>query len=207
MIYTGAESGSQETLDLVNKGGTQTPERILDFARRIREYGIVPEFSFVFGSPGKDIDKHIEHDVNFIRKIKEINPASEIIIYIYAPVLLPGAQLFELTVKHGFRFPETLDQWISPAWQTFDLRKSSMTPWLKARQVRKVRNFERVLNASYPTLTDLKITETRKKLLRWISNWRYKLRFYAAPFEVRFILSKVMKYRQPEIEGAPQYQS
>jgi len=207
MIFTGAESGSQETLALMNKGGTQTPERILEFARRIKEFGIVPEFSFVFGSPGENIDESIEAEIRFIRKIKEINPASEIVFYTYAPVLLPGAQLFELAKRYGFRFPETLDEWVSPAWQVFDLRKNPMTPWLKARQIRKIRNFERILNANYPTLTDLKITESKRKILRWISSWRYKVQLYAAPFEVRFMLSKVMRYRQPEIEGAPQYPS
>lgn len=207
MIYTGAESGSQEVLNLMNKGGTQTPDRVLEFARRIREFGIVPEFSFVFGSPGENLDESIERDIRFIRKIKAINPASEIIFYIYAPVLLPGAQLFEQAKKNGFKYPEYLEEWVSPSWQIFDLRKNPATPWLKGHQIRRIRNFERVLNACYPTLTDLKITETQKRFLRWIARWRYDSGIYFAPYEIRLVLSKILKYRQPEIEGAAQYRS
>lgn len=205
MIFTGAESGSQEILDFMNKGGTQTPSRILEFAKRIREYNIIPEFSFIFGSPTENIDARIEHDIQFIRKIKEVNPQSEIIIYTYAPVLLPGAALYEESLKYSFHYPTTLEEWVSPKWQVFDLRKNPTTPWLKSHHFRKIRNFERVLNAYYPTTSDLKITLAKKKFLRALSGWRYNLQFYGAPYEIRFFLSKVFKYRQPEIEGAEQY--
>jgi radical SAM superfamily enzyme YgiQ (UPF0313 family) len=205
MIFTGAESGSKETLQLMNKGGTQTPETMLEFAKRIREFDIVPEFSFIFGSPGEDVDERIDQDIEFIRKIKTVNPASEIIFYVYAPVLLPGAEIFKLATKYGFEYPKTLEEWLLPKWQHLDLRKNPMTPWLKPHHIAKIRNFERVLNAYYPTVSDLKITEGKKMFLRFLSGWRYQSKFYVAPYEIRFFLSRVFKYRQPETEGAEQY--
>jgi radical SAM superfamily enzyme YgiQ (UPF0313 family) len=205
MIFTGAESSSEETLSLMNKGGTQSPETILDFARRIKEFDIVPEFSFIFGSPDEEIDRQIEADIAFIRRIKDVNPRSEIIFYVYAPVLLPGAKIFELAKKYGFDYPKTLEEWLEPRWQHLDLRKNPMTPWLTPAHITKIRNFERVLNAYYPTISDLKITAARKKFLRLLSGWRYNLGFYAMPYEIRFVLSKVFHYRRPETEGAEQY--
>ena len=195
----------EETLNLMNKGGTQSPETILDFARRIREFDIVPEFSFIFGSPDEEIDRQIDADISFIRKIKDVNPRSEIIFYVYAPVLLPGAKIFELARKYGFDYPKTLEEWLEPRWQHLDLRKNPMTPWLTPAHITKIRNFERVLNAYYPTISDLKITTARKKFLRFLSGWRYNLGFYAMPYEIRFVLSKLFHYRQPETEGAEQY--
>src|ERR1041385_184369 len=205
MIFTGAETSSQEKLDLMNKGGTQSAEVIIEFARRIKEYNIIPEFSFIFGSPADDVDGEIERDIKFIRKIKEVNPKSEIIFYIYAPVLLPGSALFEESKRYGFDYPRALEEWMQPKWQHFDLRKNPMTPWLKRNHIAKIRNFERVLNAYYPTISDIKITDAKKKALRLVSGWRFNSEIYVAPYEIRFLLSKVFKYRQPELEGAEQY--
>jgi anaerobic magnesium-protoporphyrin IX monomethyl ester cyclase len=205
MIFTGAETGSQEKLDLMNKGGTQSAEVILEFARRIKEYSIVPEFSFIFGSPSEDIDGDIERDIQFIKKIKGVNPRAEIIFYVYAPVLLPGSVLFDEAQKRGFSYPKTLEEWSQPQWLHLDLRKKPMTPWLKPRHIEKISNFERVLNARFPSITDLRLTAPKKEFLRWLSSWRYDRDYYTAPYEIRFFLSKVFRYRQPEIEGAPQY--
>jgi radical SAM superfamily enzyme YgiQ (UPF0313 family) len=205
MIFTGAETGSMETLQLMNKGGTQSPEVIIEFAQRIKEYGIVPEFSFVFGSPSEDIDGDIERDIQFIKRIKRVNPSSEIIFYVYAPVLLPGAAIFEEAKKFGFDYPRTLDEWSEPKWQNLDLRKKPMTPWIKPRHATKIRNFERTINAQFPSLSDLRLTEPKRKFLKVLSNWRYENDIYTAPYEIRFFLSKVFNYRQPELEGAPQY--
>jgi anaerobic magnesium-protoporphyrin IX monomethyl ester cyclase len=207
MIFTGAETSSQEKLDLMNKGGTQSPEVILEFARRIKDFDIIPEFSFIFGSPSEDIDGDIERDIQFIKKIKAINPRSEIIFYVYAPVLLPGSVLFEESQRRGFAYPKTLEEWAQPQWLHLDLRKRPMTPWLKPRHIEKIRNFERVLNANFPSITDLRLTGPKRQFLRWLSGWRYERDYYVAPYEIRFFLSKVFRYRQPELEGAPQYSS
>ncbi len=205
MIFTGAETSSAEKLRLMNKGGTQSAETILEFARRIKQFNIIPEFSFIFGSPSEDIESDIDSDIQFIRKIKQVNPQSEIIFYIYAPVLLPGSALYEESKKYGFAYPASLEDWVKPQWLHFDLRKNPMTPWLQTRHIAQIRNFERVLNAYFPTVSDIKMTDTKRKFLRLISGWRYDHQFYSAPLEVRFLLSKVFKYRQPELEGAQQY--
>lgn len=47
MIFFGAESSSDEILKLMDKGGTQTSETVLELAERARKYNIIPEFSFV----------------------------------------------------------------------------------------------------------------------------------------------------------------
>ena len=51
MVFVGAESGSTDTLERMNKGGTASAELTLDLARRAKSYGVVPEFSFVVGNP------------------------------------------------------------------------------------------------------------------------------------------------------------
>ena len=200
MIFFGAESSSEEVLKLMHKGGTQTPDTVLQLAERLKHVGIVPEFSFVFGSPCDDMDAAIDRDINFIRKVKEINPASEIIIYMYAPVVFEDSELSRLAKEHGFHFPHSLDEWLKSEWQKFDLRKTPVIPWLKPRHYDKIKSFERVLNGYYPTVTDLKLTKFRQSVLRAMSGWRYQTGTYRNPIEIRAMLH-MFRYRQPEIEG------
>ncbi len=68
--------------------------------------------------------------------------------------------------------PETLEEWVSDAWQDFNQRRSTTMPWVQDPLRRKMLNFERVLNAYYPTATDIKLTAFRRFLLRTASAWR-----------------------------------
>ncbi len=203
MIFLGAETGNDDVLKQMDKGGNQSGEQIRSFAARLHKFGIIPEYSFVLGMPGKDPEtvlRQINEDINFIREIKRINPDTEIIIYVYSPVPTEGSELYDTIREQGFRFPEKLEDWLSPAWERFDLRKNPLTPWLNARHIRRIKNFETVLNAYYPTKTDFRIRGWKKTLLRAVSFWRYHLGFYAAPYEIKLIL-KLWKYRQPEEQG------
>jgi radical SAM superfamily enzyme YgiQ (UPF0313 family) len=201
MMFFGVESGSSETLKLMDKGGTQTPNMVMDLARRMKGFGIIPEFSFVLGAPSDDVERDIERDINYIRRIKEVNPASEIIIYVYSPVSFEDATLFQKARERGFRFPERLTDWLKPEWSNFDLRKDPRTPWLKKEYIERIMNFERVLNARYPTISDIKLKSWQILALKALGSWRYKTHFYNAPYEIRFVANRLFKYRQPEIEG------
>ena len=200
MIFFGAESSSQKVLDLMNKGGTQTPDTVLAVAEKMKAYKIVPEFSFVLGNPTDTVEEDLDHDIRYIRKVKEINPASEIVIYVYSPVHFQEADLFHASKRFGFQFPVTLDDWLLPEWQLHDLRKNPVTPWLTSKHVRKIKNFERVLNAYSPTNSDLKLTSTQRGLLRLLGSWRFSMRIYQAPYELA-VMQRLFRYRQPEIEG------
>ena len=201
MIFLGVESSSSDVLEAMDKGGTQTPEMVLDLARRMKGFGIVPEFSFVLGSPGVDVGRDIDRDIRYIRRIKEINPASEIIIYVYSPVSFDDAPLFKKAQEQGFEFPKNLTDWLDPAWAEFDLRKNPQTPWLKPEHIDRIMNFERVLNARFPTVSDIKLRSWQIAVLKTLGSWRYRTGFYGAPYEIRFVANRLFKYRQPEIEG------
>jgi anaerobic magnesium-protoporphyrin IX monomethyl ester cyclase len=198
MVFMGAESGSDETLKRMNKGGSASTDKTLAIAQKLREYDIVPEFSFVLGNP-PDPEADVHQTLEFIRRVKRVNPASEIIMYLYTPVPLAG-ELYDQAKAEGFRFPETLEEWIAPEWQDFSLRRSQELPWLDEPVRRHIRDFERVLNAYYPTITNPSLRGARAAVLRAASAWRYHLRLYARPFELR-PLQKVLAYQRPETCG------
>jgi radical SAM superfamily enzyme YgiQ (UPF0313 family) len=198
MVFMGAESSSEETLKQMNKGGTLTPQLTLEMAAKIREYNIIPEFSIVLGNP-PNAEKDIRDSIEFVRRIKQINPSAEIVLYTYTPVPLDGG-LYEEALATGFHFPETLDEWVSREWLEFARRHSSHLPWLEPRLMRQVRNFERVLNAYYPTTTDSRLRGWWRELLRGVSAWRYNTRFYEFPLELR-VMQKLVRYQRPETSG------
>lgn len=203
MIFFGAETGNDEILKKMDKGGTQSARQILDFAARMKKFDIIPEYSFVLGTPAdtpEEVMKQIDADIAFIRQVKEVNPDTEIIIYVYSPVPTEGSEMYEQVLKSGFRFPEKLDDWLAPEWENFDLRKNPLTPWLTAEMVDKIRNFETVLNARYPTVSDIRMSDLQRKWLSRISKLRYEKQWYGSPLELK-ALQKVWNYRQPEIQG------
>ena len=203
MIFLGAETGNDEILKQMNKGGTQTGETIKEFVKRLYPIGIIPELSFVLGMPAETPEKvmaQIEWDINFIKEVKQINPDAEIIIYLYSPVATEGSELYEQIQKAGFSFPKNLEDWLAPAWENFDLRKNPLTPWLTPKMVDRIMNFETVLNGYYPTATDFRIKGFKRSLLRGVSKIRYITGFYKYPYEIK-IMHKIWKYRQPETQG------
>ena len=198
MVFCGAESGSTETLARMNKGGTASADQTIGLAGRMRSYGVVPEFSFVVGNP-PDPEGDLAGTLEFIRRLKQVNPASEIILYVYSPVPLDG-EYYEAARAQGFRFPETLDEWVSERWQAFALRRDPRTPFSQGPVRQRVRDFESVLNAFYPTVTDTRLTPARRALLRAAAAVRYRLRWYDHPLELR-ALQRVFHYQRPETTG------
>ncbi len=203
MIFFGAETGNDEILKKMDKGGTQSSAQIRAFAARMKKFDIVPEYSFVLGTPAEteaEVWKQIYFDIDFIRQIKDINPDTEIIIYVYSPVPAEGSDLYNAVLRSGFRFPEQLEDWIAPEWEKFDLRKNPLTPWLTKDMVDYIRNFETVLNGYYPTVSDIRLSPRKAKLLKMVSSFRYSKKIYNFPYEIKS-LQKIWRYRQPEIEG------
>lgn len=198
MVFSGAETGSEATLAAMNKGGTSSPTLTLELAARMKRFGIVPEFSFVLGSPPEPERDTLE-TFEFIRRIKAINPAVEVILYTYTPVPGEGG-MYEQATLNGFAFPQTLEEWASDDWRRAMLRRGEQLPWLAGGLRTRVRNFERVLNAFYPTVTDRRMTPARRALLRTVSGWRYALRIYSAPYELQ-ALQRLIKYQRPETTG------
>jgi anaerobic magnesium-protoporphyrin IX monomethyl ester cyclase len=167
-------------------------------AQRMKEWGIVPEFSFVVGNPPQP-EADVRETLAFIREVKRANPSAEIVIYLYTPVPL-GGDLYDEARAEGFAFPESLDEWVSPAWSEFSQRRSGALPWLGQSLREQIRDFERVLNAYYPTSTDARLRGSWRWLLRTASAWRYHSGFYRFPLELR-ALQRLMSYQRPETSG------
>jgi anaerobic magnesium-protoporphyrin IX monomethyl ester cyclase len=204
MIFFGAESGNNKLLSQMDKGGKQTGEKIKAFASRIRKFGIIPEYSFVLGLPApteKEVWQLIHEEINFIKEIKTINPQTEIVLYVFTPVPTEGSELYAEVASRGFAFPKTLDEWMQPQWLNFDLHRKFLTPWLKPEMIRYIHDFETVIHAQYPTVSDYKLTSVQRKLMKMISSIRYNRNIFSYPYELKALMKYWLQYRQPEIQG------
>ena len=203
IIFFGAESGNDAILKQMDKGGTQSGLQIAEFAARMKKFDIIPEYSFVLGTPAPtplEVEDQIDFEINFIKKIKRINPGTEIVLYTYSPVATEGSDLYNQALAKGFKFPEKLEDWISPAWENFDLRKNPLTPWLTPSMIDKIKNFETVLNGYYPTVTDIRLSRFKRKAIRLVAAIRYHINMHKYPYEIK-LMHRLWKYRQPELQG------
>jgi len=195
MIFFGAESGSDWVLEDMNK--QLRTGQTLELARRIRQFDIIPEFSFVIGNP-RDPDRDTAECIRFIRKLKTLNPASEIILYPYVPV--PQRERMYGDVEGRIDFPATPDEWATPRWQKFAIRKDPKTPWLGRSTQRRIDDFRVVLGSRWPTVQDPDLSPWGRRALRALSSWRYRSGFYAAPLELR-AMQRLTRLRRPEVES------
>ena len=103
----------------------------MELASACASYGVVPEFSFVLGTPPDPIGD-MAATFDCIRTIKRVNPATEIVLYTYTPVPMDGA-LYSEAASCGFRFPETLEEWASDEWRQLMMRRGEGIPGSTAR--------------------------------------------------------------------------
>jgi pyruvate-formate lyase-activating enzyme len=191
MVFCGAESGSDEVLERMNKGTTTA--QILEVAARAKEHGVIPEFSFVFGGPG-DPEAEIDTTLAFIRRLKDVNSAMELITYFYTPTPQRRGTYGDVDALAGT--PDTLEEWTEPAWVAWMTHEDPRVPWMDRRLKAKVENFNLVLKSRFPSVQDFKTARWGKSVGRLLAHRRWSRGEYDDPSVLRFV--RKMAQRIPE---------
>jgi radical SAM superfamily enzyme YgiQ (UPF0313 family) len=203
LVFMGTETGNNDLLRTLNKGPSFEANQTLEVVNRFKSHDILPQLSFVFGFPESSSDRikrQIQDDIYFIRRVKKMNPGTEFIIYLYSPVPFDSSSIYKQVKETGLTFPETLEEWLKSEWRDFDLRLGRSLPWLKPGMIRDVRNFQVVLLAAFPGISNFHLNWVQKGLLKIPGIVRYKLQFYRFPYEIKALL-KLFSYQRPEKEG------
>ena len=195
MIFFGAESGSDWALREMNKG--ITTEQTLQLAERLPRFGIVPEFSFVLGNPHAP-HRDTEETIRFIRRVKKLNPAAEIIVQHYIPTPQPDGMYGE--VEGQIEFPSTPEEWATERWYNFTVREDPHLRWLPEEIRRRIDDFELVVNSRWPTVQDIHLPGWGRAALRTLSSWRYALGVYGRPVELQWA-QRMLALRRPRVES------
>jgi hypothetical protein len=182
MVFCGAESGSDEVLQKMNK--QITTAMVTDVAARAREHGIIPEFSFVFGDP-QEPEREIENTLAFVRRLKAINPAVELITYFYTPTPQRRGTYGDVDALAGT--PTSLEEWTRPEWVAWMTHEDPRVPWLDQRLKARVDDFELVLKSRFPSVHDKRTTGWGKALGRMLAGRRWARAEYADPRVLRAV--------------------
>ena len=140
MAYYGAESGSDETLKKMSKN--LTTDQTLALAEKTRRFGIVPEFSFMFGDPD-DAERDVETTLAFAEKLAAVNPDMKLITYFYTPT--PQRRGTYGNVDPLSTTPATLEEWTTPEWTGWMTHEDPLVPWLPRKLKARVEDFARML--------------------------------------------------------------
>jgi anaerobic magnesium-protoporphyrin IX monomethyl ester cyclase len=208
MAYIGAESANDRLLHDIRKG--TRANQTIDVVEKCRAHGVVPELSFMLAPP-EDPEGETEQTFKFIRQIKRIHPATEIMLYIYTPlppsphnsgtahakVLRNAAQLRD-AAGHAIEFPTTAEGWSQPEWVAYWSHTDA--PWLSDRLRRRIQDFTTVLGCRFPTITDIRSPRLAKRALRAISSWRYRFERYDRPWELN-LSRQFVRLRDPRATG------
>ncbi|NQU83432.1 MAG: cobalamin B12-binding domain-containing protein [Parcubacteria group bacterium] len=141
MILTGAESGSQEALDFIDKD--MNVEEIAKFTNLCKKYHIKILYSFLVGLPWskspkenkKFIDQEYDSTLSLIDRLLKISDRNRFTYYIFLPY--PGAPLFKRAVNLGLKTPRTLNEWSTYLMSPEDAFKTSVRQrWITPKQAR-----------------------------------------------------------------------
>lgn len=207
MAYIGAEAASDDALKRMKKGSRV--EHTLEVAARCREYGVIPEFSFILGDP-EDPEGSVEETFRFITRLKRLHPQCEVILYFLSPTPQrsptqapgngngPRIPVLERYGSDGPELPTTPEEWTEAKWINYVCHRDA--PWLTEGLRRRIADFSKVLACRYPTVQDYSTPAWGKWLLRTLSSWRYATGQYNNPRELQWI-QRLIPLRQPQNEG------
>lgn len=203
MAYIGAESPSDWLLHDIRKGTSR--DQTLEAVDKCRSHGVIPELSFMLAPP-QDPEGETEKTFEFIRLIKRMHPATEVMIYIYTP--LPRRQDERNPVSARMAgelrdcagkpvvFPTCADEWAEQQWVDYWCHQDA--PWLSARLRRRIVDFTTVLGCRYPTVMDVRASAWGKSALRALAAWRYRFQRYDHPWELR-VSRKLIRHWDPRV--------
>jgi len=202
MAYIGAESPSDWLLHDIRKGTSSN--QTLEAIDKCRRHGVVPELSFMVAPP-RDPEGETEKTFDFIRMIKRIHPATEVMIYIYTPLprrwdknSTAARMANELRDCEGnpVVFPASADGWAEPRWVDYWCHQDA--PWVSERLRRRIADFTTVLGCRYPTIMDIRASAWSKAALRALAAWRYRFQRYDRPWELR-VSRKLIRQWDPRV--------
>jgi len=176
-LLIGAESGSQEILDYINKQATV--EQCIRFLERCAEHNIIAECSLMCGFPMAP-KNDLEETMRLVEKAMAISPHHEIMLFIYTPY--PGTPLYEKAIAAGLKPPGSFE-----GWADYSLRNIN-TPWLDRAFEERYEFFQRVFHFVFtPKVREDYIKNGKSMLLynvlHQMAKLRWRHRFFGFPVE------------------------
>jgi len=193
-LFVGAESGSREVLDLIDKN--INIEDIFRMAELLDSKKIIAELYVMAGFPINPL-KDLSETLMLVKEIKKHYPNHQFTSFLYTPY--PGTSLYDLALRNGLKSPSYLEGWLN--WNILEVK----TPWIKFKgYADRLHSF---IKMYYPLAFPSdklkeKFRDTKKgwiyRLLHKIELFRIKNNFFVFPLEwpiLKFINNLKVKYK------------
>ncbi len=195
-ILVGAESGSQDILNLINKD--TKVEDTIRLAEICNRYGVRITFSCMIGLPpdpnNKDnyldfLDKEFHQTIDMIDRVLSISNDNGVLLFVYSPY--PGTPLYDLSIENGFREPRSLEE-----WSGLTLNKKN-TPWMPQKYVDLTELLCEYIFKYKTNYQRNRITRTRRfkilynflyRILHHTASFRWKYKFFTFPVEFKLLV-------------------
>jgi radical SAM superfamily enzyme YgiQ (UPF0313 family) len=192
-LYIGAESGSDEVLDIINKKATVS--QTFEYVRKMRELGIKSFLSTMVCFPGVT-SRDIYTTMDMILKCRDIDHDLGYRLFYYTPY--PGTPLYEKAIRSGMKEPQSLEEWSKHTLRKF------RAPWIKRSFRKQIRFFyfyyfpysAETMHGDYDP--DAKLFKRfliniyrlifENRLLRHLAKWRAKKLYFGFPFDAYFVI-------------------
>jgi radical SAM superfamily enzyme YgiQ (UPF0313 family) len=164
-VMIGVESGSQATLDLLQKD--LRLEHVNAAAEMCVRQDVAAIFNFIVGFPGEDTAS-IETTLALAKRLRAMHPRFETPIFYYRPY--PGNPMADRARDEGYVFPRDLVEWAD-----FDY-VGHQSPWMTAAQRRHIERFKFYTRHAWQT-------GTWRWPLRTAARWRCDRDWFGLPIE------------------------
>ncbi|MBU2575132.1 MAG: B12-binding domain-containing radical SAM protein [Elusimicrobia bacterium] len=129
-LYIGAESGSDEVLELIDKKATVA--QTLEYVKKMKAIGIRSFLSTMACLPGTS-SEDIYMTMEMLLKCRDIDPDLRFRLFYYTPY--PATPLYAKALETGMKEPKGLEE-----WSQHTLRKFK-APWIKSSHRKQIRYF------------------------------------------------------------------
>jgi len=165
-VLLGVESGSQETLDRIQKDIRL--EQVFLSAEKCLRHGVRVQFPFIVCLPGES-DESVRKSLDVARRLRAMSPLFETPIFYFKPY--PGTPLTDEAIRDGYRPPRTLDE-----WGRFDIYDAD-SPWVTPERKRLVERFKFYQRIGYEEPIPW------KRPLQRLARWRCENEAFSFPME------------------------
>lgn len=178
-LEIGIESGSERIIKFIRKSETKDQMRMAN--EKLSNYPINVKYSNIIGFPTETVEE-MNQTIDFNLELQKTNPHCYSLFFIYTPII--GTSLYNLSIEHGFKEPEQLDEWTKMDYKNWMYKYES---WI-GKDKRKTLEAIMIVSLFSNKNAKVKLTSGFPRLLfslyHPIAKLRMKKKYFKMHFEI-----------------------
>lgn len=172
-LLIGVESGSQKTLEHINKDMTIEDNR--NAINILLQTDICINLSFIIGFPGED-KREMNKTLNLINEFQKSSPKITWVLKAFTPY--PGTPLWEDTIARGFNPPTSNENWANCN------RYESQLPWLSTEKLQIIKFITSHITISPNRDQSSVKSRFKNRIVQLLVKWRWDSKYFSHTYEI-----------------------